>query len=163
MTAIWLFLKGIPLWVWVALALLGAGLWYGSSRYDAGLDKGRTELAAHLEADKVATAKFNAETAKKDAAQAEALRQVGFQYERDKAHALDQKDAVIADLRSGALVLRKQWRCPKAPVSDAPSGAGSPDVEAELRNTDAGRLVGIAAQCDAQIKGLQAVIVSDRN
>jgi hypothetical protein len=161
-TAIWLFLKGVPVWVWVAIALLGAGLLYGSSRYDAGLDKGRAELAAHLEADKVATAKFNAETAKKDAAQAEALRQVGFQYERDKAHALDQKDAVIASLRSGALVLRKQWRCPKAPVSDAPSGAGSGNEEAELRFADIGNLVRIGHEADAQVRACQAVIDAER-
>lgn len=162
MTALWLFLKGIPAWVWLLILIVCLGAAFGQHRYGSGLAKGRAELAAHLEADKEATAKFNAETAKKDAAQAEALRQVGFQYERDKAHALDQKDAVIADLRSGALVLRKQWRCSASPVSDAPSGAGSSDADAGVREESAAELVSLAAQCDAQVRGLQAVVVTDR-
>ena len=36
MSAIWLFLKAVPSWVWVALALLAGGLFYGHTRYNAG-------------------------------------------------------------------------------------------------------------------------------
>jgi hypothetical protein len=36
MTAILLFLRGVPLWVWLTLGLLGAGLFYGHLRYNAG-------------------------------------------------------------------------------------------------------------------------------
>lgn len=162
MTAVWLFLKGIPAWIWLLILIVCLGLAYGQHRHGSGLAEGRAELAAHLESDKVATAKFNAETAKKDAAQAEKLAQVGFQYERDKAHALDQKDAVIADLRSGAIVLRKQWRCPKAPMSDAPSGSGVADDAADVQFTSAGDLVRITDTCQAQVIGLQAILTKER-
>lgn len=161
-TAALAFLKGVPLWVWAVIALVGTGWLYGNHQKGVGLAKGRAELAAHLAEDKAATEKFNAETAKKDAAQAEALRQVGFQYERDKAHALDQKDAVIRDLRAGKLSLRPQWRCPAASVPNAPGGAGGADADSGIREESAAELVSIAAQCDAQVRGLQAVVTADR-
>lgn len=35
-TAAMVFLKGLPVWVWIALGLLAAGLLYGHTRYNAG-------------------------------------------------------------------------------------------------------------------------------
>lgn len=147
-------------YVWLGIALACVMSFFGGC--SAQKERSQKQFDAHLAADAAATAKFNAETAKKDAANAEKLAQAGFQYERDKAHAMDQKDHVIADLRAGKLSLRPQWRCPASPVPDAPEGARSPDDAADLRETDAGSLVSIAAACDAQVKGLQAVITTDR-
>lgn len=147
-------------YIWLGIALACLLSFFGGCSMQKERDQKRFD--DHLLADKAATEAFNAESAKKDAANAEKLRQAGFQYERDKAHALDQKDAVIADLRSGDLVLRKQWRCPAAGVSNTSEGAGSPDDAADLREADAGSLVSIAAACDAQVKGLQSVITTDR-
>jgi hypothetical protein len=161
-TAALAFLKGVPLWVWAVIALVAGGLWYGSTRYDAGQADIQAKWDDQKALDAAATAKFNAETAKKDAARAEALRQVGFQYERDKAHALDQKDAVIRDLRAGKLSLRPQWRCPAASVPNTPGSAGSPDDAADLQFTGAGDIVRIVGTCEAQVKGLQAVVEADR-
>lgn len=146
------------LWGGIVLACLLS--FFGGCQH--GKNKLQGQYDAHIAADKAATEAFNAETKAKDAAQAEAIAQIGFRYEREKADALKAQDAVIADLRSGAIRLRKQWRCSPAPVSDAPSGAGSPDDAADLRNTDAGNLIGIAASCDAQVRALQAVITTDR-
>lgn len=166
MTAIWLFLKGIPMWVWIALGLVAAGLLYGSSRFDAGLEKGRIELAAHLEDDKAATAKFNAETAKKDTAQAEAIAQIGFRYEREKADALKAQDSVIADLRSGAVRVRDRFRtCPG--VSNAPAGSGLDHGEADsgFNATDAEAAFGITGDGDAgiiQLTACQAILTKER-
>lgn len=162
MIAVWAFLKGIPLWVWLGLALLAGGLYYGHVRFEAGQADVQAKFDQHLEADKVATAKFNAETKAKEAAQAEKLAQVGFQYERDKAHALDQKDRVIADLRSGAVSLRPQWRCPASPMPDTPGSTQAVDDAADLREADAGSLVSIAAACDAHVRGLQAILTKER-
>lgn len=147
-------------YVWLGIALACLLSFFGGCSVQK--ERSQKQFDAHLAADVAATAKFNAETAKKDAANAEKLAQVGFQYERDKAHALDQKDRVIADLRAGKLSLRPHWRCPASPVPDTPEGAGSPDDAADLREADAGSLVSIAAACDAQVKGLQAVITTDR-
>lgn len=64
MTAIWLFLKAIPIWVWVALALLGAGLWYGSSRYDAGQADKQADWDKSVERGKAEVARLTAEAGK---------------------------------------------------------------------------------------------------
>lgn len=64
MTAILLFLKGIPLWVWIAIALLGAGLWYGSSRYDAGAESVQVAWHAQKAKDKAEIARLTAAAGK---------------------------------------------------------------------------------------------------
>jgi membrane protein involved in colicin uptake len=159
-------MKGIPLWVWAVIALVAAGAWYGSSRHDAGLAEGRVELAAHLEADKEATAKFNAETVKKDAAQAEALAQIGFRYEREKADALKAQDSIIADLRAGTVRLRDRFRtCPS--VSQTPAGAGVDNGETDsgFNQTDAATAFGIAGDGDTgiiQLTACQAILTKER-
>jgi hypothetical protein len=162
MTALWLFLKGIPAWVWLLILIVAAGLAYGQFRFGAGKAEVQAQFDIHLAADKAATEAFNAETKAKDAAQAEAIAQIGFRYEREKADALDKQAAVIADLRDGTLKLRQQWRCPASPMSDAAEGAGNPDDAADLRNTDAGNLIGISAACDTQVRGLQAILTKER-
>lgn len=156
------FLLKYWLHIAIGLAVVCFCWWLRHDGYVDGKAEIQAVLDKHLKANEAATAKFNAETAKKDAAQAEALRQVGFQYEREKAHALDQKDAVIADLRSGALVLRKQWRCPAAGVPEASGSAGIADDAADLQFTAAGDIVRIVGTCEAQVRGLQAVVTADR-
>jgi prophage endopeptidase len=145
-------------WLGIALACLLS--FFGGCQH--GKNKVMGQFDAHLAADKAATEAFNAESKAKEAKQSEALAQIGFRYEREKADALDEKDAVIRDLRAGKLSLRPQWKCPKAPVSGAPEGPGVADAEADLRNTDAGNLIGISATCDAQVRGLQSVLTKER-
>lgn len=61
-TAAWLFLKGLPAWVWVALALLAGGWYYGHTRYEAG------ELAVQTKWDEsVARGKAEVERIKAEA------------------------------------------------------------------------------------------------
>ena len=56
MTAILLFLKRVPSWAWIGLALIAAGWFYGHTRYNAGqadvqakwdasVEKGKAEIA----------------------------------------------------------------------------------------------------------------------
>lgn len=146
-------------WGAIGLALLLS--FFGGCHVQKGRDQDRWD--DHLAADKAATEAFNAETANTNAAHKAALEAVGAQFQKDKSDALAKKDSVIADLRSGKLQLRPQWRrCPAAGVPKAPGGAVSSDDAADLRETDAGSLVSITAACDAQVKGLQSVILTDR-
>ena len=72
--------------------------------------------------------------------------------------------SVIAGLRAGTLRLREQWRgCTAAAgVPGTAASTAGPDAAAEQRSEGARDLVRIAAEADAQIRALQAVIRADR-
>jgi len=160
--------------VYAALALAGllaVGIWYyGHTRYAAGELAGNTKVAqltaqhaeqlqhlAELSAQSVEAARTAED------AQAQAFADIAARYEQDKVHAQEQADHVIADLRAGTLRLRKQWTCPSTTApTEVPSSAASTgqlDGGAELRAKDAGDLVRIGAECDAQVRGLQALLI----
>lgn len=76
MTAIWLFLKGVPLWVWAVLALVGAGWLYGQHQFNAGqadrqkdwdasVERGKQEVARLTAAAGRVTVKVETKTVKK--------------------------------------------------------------------------------------------------
>lgn len=98
----------------------------------------------------------------KDARQREALRAIAQIYEQEQSHAKAAHDQVVADLRAGLVRLRDRWTCGAADAAaDLPATAGatgSTDAPAELRAASAGRIVGAGAECDAQVRGLQAVV-----
>lgn len=100
----------------------------------------------------------------KDARQREALRAVAQIYEQEQRDAQATHDRVIADLRSGLVRLREHWTPPQPDAAaDLSATAGapvSPDAAAELRAASAARIVGAGAACDAQVRGLQAVILA---
>ncbi len=88
---------------------------------------------------------------------------VATQYEQEKADA-ESKGAAVADgLRAGNLRLQQRWAGCEARVSDLVASPGQPDGAADDRAASAGRIVLAAAQCDAQVRGLQALILSDRS
>lgn len=100
----------------------------------------------------------------KDARQRQALRAVAQIYEQEKSNAQAAHDQVVADLRAGLVRLRERWTCP-APVAaaDLPATAGpavGADATAELRAASAARVVRAGAECDAQVRGLQAVVLA---
>lgn len=87
---------------------------------------------------------------------------VAIQYEQEKADA-ESKGAAVADgLRAGNLRLQQRWAGCEARVSDLAASTGQPDGAADDRAEGASDLVRAAAACDAQIRGLQALIRSDR-
>lgn len=87
---------------------------------------------------------------------------VATQYEQEKADA-ESKGAAVADgLRSRALRLQDRWAGCEARVPDLAAAPGQPDGAADDRADSAGRIVRAAAACDAQVRGLQALIRSDR-
>jgi prophage endopeptidase len=161
MGAFGLFLKAVPLWVWVALGLLAAGLFYGHTRYNAGQADIQEKYDAHLAADKAATDKANAEYRAKEQKDRDRLAELGFQHERDKMAAQDEYERTVACLRSGGCGMQKRWSCPTG-VSQAAAGSGEPDASERDRQESAARIVLAADLCDAQVKGLQSVILTDR-
>lgn len=87
---------------------------------------------------------------------------VATQYEQEKADA-ESKGAAVADgLRAGNLRLRQRWAGCEARVSDLAASPGQPDGAADDRADSAGRIVRAAAACDAQVRGLQALVRADR-
>lgn len=94
-------------------------------------------------------------TERRTAAAANAL---AAQYEQDKAHAQAAHDAVVADLRAGNQRLHQRWQAAVATgeLSAAANAASLADGATDDRIQSAGRIVGAAAACDAQVRGLQA-------
>lgn len=83
-------------------------------------------------------------------------------FEAEKRNVQAAADRVVADLRAGNVQLRDRWQGCKADLSAASSGTGQPDATADDRSESAGRIVRAAAECDAQVRGLQYVIRADR-
>ena len=79
-------------------------------------------------------------------------------YEKEKDDAQKASDRLIADLRAGNQRLHQRWQATVATAElSAVAAAGSqPDGRSDDRIESAGRAVGAAAQCDAQVRALQA-------
>lgn len=87
---------------------------------------------------------------------------VATQYEQEKEDA-ESKGAAVADgLRAGNLRLQQRWAGCEARVSDLAASSGEPDGSADDRAEGARDLVRAAAEADAQIRGLQALVRTDR-
>lgn len=145
----------------IALVLtIGAALWLWGSKntVEGERDSAVTSLKA-AEAELKATQGV-LETERRNA---QRLQAIATRYEGERNEIERQAAADLAALRDGNLRLRKQWQgCAAASVPGADPTAGSPDADAGLREQDASNLVRIAAQCSAQVRGLQSVILSDR-
>lgn len=153
------------------LALLAGGWYYGHTRYAAGELAGNTRVA-QLTAQHAEQLQHLAElsTQASEAARAAEQKQAaGFAalaatYEKDTTDAKNKGDAVAAALRADTLRLRQQWTCAPAATSAQVPGAATPagraDGDADLRAAGAGDLVRLGAQCDAQVRGLQAALLA---
>lgn len=90
------------------------------------------------------------------------LAAIAATYEQEKQDVQAAADRVVADLRADNLRLQKRWSgCPAVPETAAT--AGKPDAAADDRAASAGRIILAGAACDAQVRGLQAVILADRS
>lgn len=128
---------------------------------------------AHRAADSAAAARDRAVT-ERDAANAEvaqaktviatertntkAANAVAAQHEKDKADAQAASDRLVADLRAGNQRLHVRWQAAIATneLSATAAAATLADGGAADRYESAGRIIGTADACDAQVKGLQA-------
>lgn len=96
-------------------------------------------------------------------ARADRMTRIAEQYEQDKINAQAKADAVIADLRAGAIRLQDKWAgCPSPRLPGIDPRPTEPDAAEQGRIESAARIVSAAAACDAQVKGLQAVVEADR-
>ncbi len=94
---------------------------------------------------------------------ADAYATAATEYEKGKHDAETAADAVVTGLRVGTVRLRNQWRgCEAARLSDAASAARELDAAEQSRRESAARIVRAADECDAQVRGLQAIVMADR-
>ena len=139
--------------VWSA-AMAAVGWEFRDSRAD--IKQLRTDLEFASAANDALVETLDAERAK-----AAELADIAAKYEQEKTDAQAAADRTIADLRAGNVRLQNRWAgCPAVPK--APATSGQPDGATDDRAESAGRIVRAAAECDAQIRGLQAVVTADR-
>ena len=151
----------------IIAAMLGLG---GAGA--AGYHKGKADaervakiaMGEHLLADNKAEQDAKDEAAHYKDALATAQNAVSAAYEKGKADAEANAKRIVADLRAGNLVLRERWTSCQAssglprPTTDT----SEPDAGTADRAESAGRIVQAAAQCDAQVKGLQELLLLER-
>lgn len=85
------------------------------------------------------------------------------EYEAKKRDIEDEYQALVTDLRAGNTRLRRLWQGCEAVAGRLPGDpepAGEPDGGASDREVSAARIVRAAAQCDAQVIGLQEYVRS---
>lgn len=89
---------------------------------------------------------------------------VAADYEQERRDVQDRADRVVADLNAGNVSLHRRWQAcaATADLSAAATATGELDAGAADRAESAGRAIAAAAACDAQVRGLQAVIRADR-
>ena len=141
----------------------------GKVGYDKGYEsaqlKAKVAMDAHLVEDREAEDVAKEKAEKKRVELETAISQAGEAYEKGKKDAQATAKTVTADLRTGNLVLRDRWEntCPANTNVPAPAPSPSePDAGAGDREASAGRIVQAAATCDAQVRGLQDILRSER-
>ena len=142
---------------WAVWAVYDWGHDNGAAKVQAQWDKERTELLEAY-ADDMAKAR------ERERELTEHMAEVAESYERDRADAQAAADRVVSELRAGNLRLHKRWQAAIATrdLSEAATAAGESDAAADDRHASASRIVRAAEHCDAQVRGLQAVIRSYR-
>lgn len=109
------------------------------------------KLAAQAQADAQAKARAI------EHAQAQAVANAATEYERGKADAQATADAVAADLRTGALRLRREWaQCETGRLSAAAAATRELETTAASRDALAAAIIRVGAECDAKERELIA-------
>jgi hypothetical protein len=95
--------------------------------------------------------------------QADTMATIGAKHEDDRAAAPAVADAVVADLRSGALRLRHDLAaCHTDLLSQTAAGTLERDAATQRREEFASRVVRIGRDADDQLRACQAVIQAER-
>jgi len=151
----------IRLYALLAAAALALSFWAGWSwRGD------RAEGAQALQKASASVAQVDQvnETRATEHHQADTMAIIGAKHEEDRAAAPAVADAVVADLRSGAIRLRHDLAaCHTDLLSQTAAGTLERDAATERREEFASRVVRIGRHADDQLRACQAVIAADRN
>jgi len=148
--------------VMAILLLLGVVVWQRASVSNAhrAADQAASSRDAMERERDAARAEANAvtETLKAERGSAAAANNLASKYEKEKDDAQKASDRLIADLRTGNQRLHQRWQASvaTAELSAATAAASQPDGRADDRIESAGRAIGAAAQCDAQVRALQS-------
>lgn len=158
---------GTPMNGYVVAALLALVALVGALGYELGHDHAstaaRAAMSEHQAAALEAAANHTAAVHQLEQDLAAAQAAVSEAYEKGKRDADSTAAAVVADLRAGNLRLRRHWEgCEAVRLSDAAASAAELDAAARDREESAGRIVRAAAQCDAQVRGLQDLLILER-
>lgn len=151
----------------IIAAILGLG-GAGAAGYHKGtIDAERAAQIAmdkHLAEDRASERAAEQEANRYKDALATAQNAVSAAYEKGKKDAEVTAKRTVADLRAGNLVLHNRWTACQASldVPAAPAAPGEPDAGTADRAESAGRIVQAAAQCDAQVRGLQELLLLER-
>ena len=146
----------------VLLILLGVIAWQRGSVWKA--EAQASSAQADREAAIAAREAADAELAQVQAlvvterASAKAANALAARYEKEKSDAQAASERVVADLRDGHRRLHDRWQAAvnTTALSQAVAGASQSDGGADDRYQSAGRAIGAADQCDAQVRALQA-------
>lgn len=159
------WLQSRILWIAAAAGVLVMVGGFGYVKgHAAGAAAGTAKVTALTAQYAQAQAKAEAAARVKEQTGAVAMAAINAQHAQELEHAKQDADAVITDLRDGNLRLRREWAGCQATVGvpETAAGAAKPDATAEQRAKGARDLVRIAAEADAQIRALQAVVKADR-
>ena len=145
-------------------AVLALTLALGWSLWRAESHKGRADRAQEAAERTASQLRDTTAALETERGYTQRLHEIAAKHEKDKADAEAAADRTIAGLRAGTVQLRQHWQgcVATSRLSAAESAAGFADDAARLRAEGAGALVRLADQCDAQVRGLQAVVMADR-
>lgn len=150
-----------------AAALMLSGLigWEWRDRSaDAEMAQVEAERATERQEAAERLATFEAMAREQEHRHAADMDRIAQEYLEELSNAKAESDRVVANLRAGTLRLQDRWRgCGESPgVPDPFAGTRAPDAVTLDREASAGRIIGAAAECEAQVTGLQAIIRKDR-
>jgi predicted S18 family serine protease len=151
------------LYGYILAAFLVAATLIGGTGYVIGYKYARTEAEAamekHLAADKEQERLATEDARAKEQELIALQNTVAQAYERGKQNAELQNKRVVDDLRSGALRLRQQWSaCQAGNMPNSTTPSGKLNAATGDREESAGRIIRAAAECDAQVTGLQRLL-----
>jgi len=147
-----------------ALAMLCAGTeHYRLNSAQTALAQAHAEQAEQRAADARALADALTKARDVEQAKAEAAAKIATEYERGKSDAQSVADRVAAGLRAGSLRLRSELAgCQARAVPEAATGSAGAARAADDGAAIAGAAVGAGAECDAKVRALQALLISER-